>query len=263
MTDGFDYPLQDAYPGQTTTVAVNNIPSHTNLHWLETTLMQLCTGFKSLTFGDTPPQHTKNAQLSLATTADADRALAILNTHPALRGSFVSFVLPGYGRMYPDILTPFTRRIIAPCTVKDVGGGGGGGGAAEPANLADAEWMEDCQWPEDFPTPGHVYDELIQYGPIHHVTLDYTDDSCQKWDVMVQFFHPGDAAHLDAAAQVGNGVMNFLGRNVTVAKSPIDVRVANRMADINARREERNQPPLSPGYGQPLFPLPPGVSPTA
>ncbi|BEI79473.1 hypothetical protein CcaverHIS002_0100020 [Cutaneotrichosporon cavernicola] len=179
------YPQKQAYPGQTTTVAMRDISPYTEIQWLEATVSQLCPGLKSCTFAPSKQPHdTKRGELEFLTTDAADRALAILNTHPALADTGMSFCLPGDPsvRAYPELRTLFTRSL----------------GHAQPRTCK-------CR---------RAYDELIVYGPIHYVTVCSTDEDVDYtrrgaiWHIMVQFFDP------DVAAIVDHSLTSFLGRRV-------------------------------------------------
>ncbi|BEI95052.1 hypothetical protein CcaverHIS631_0100010, partial [Cutaneotrichosporon cavernicola] len=167
-------------------------------------------------------------ELEFLTTDAADRALAILNTHPALADTGMSFCLPGDPsvRAYPELRTLFTRSL----------------GHAQPRTCK-------CRRVCLRNAGGYMnaaYDELIVYGPIHYVTVCSTDEDVDYtrrgaiWHIMVQFFDP------DVAAIVDHSLTSFLGRRVTVIKSPLDVTVARLRKKINAERAERGEPPLGP-----------------
>jgi hypothetical protein len=117
-----------------------------------------------------------------------------MNAHPALWGYGIKFCLPG-STFYQGHLTLFSRRVVEPLKLQVV-----------PAREF---WMDECEWPDDAPSPGQVYDVAVKYGKVHPVTLEKFDTK-PSWGALVQYFYPADADKLDES----DADVNFCGWKV-------------------------------------------------
>lgn len=133
-------------------------------------------------------------RLEFSDVACAQRAIAVLNRHPALQGEGPYYCSPEPAE-HPRPDVPFTARILRAqrCIVPS-------------SDRHRPRWMDDREdamcnpapWPDDFPTPEDVYDACIALGPIFSVEIwPFKSVNGSPWSARVQFYTPEDAAALE------------------------------------------------------------------
>lgn len=182
--DNLLFPIYHRYPGMTTEVDVGHISTWTDMDWLRDVLQQLCPPHAYTPRPDLSGPHARVARLQFHDVADADRTMAIMNTHPVLRGHDLTFCRPG-DVFYPELRALFTAREVEPAAY---------GG---PLVSTGEDWMRERGWDEGTPSPDQVYDVAIKCGPVHHITVRSRPTVDSPWQALVQFFDTDAANKFD------------------------------------------------------------------
>ncbi|BEI92374.1 uncharacterized protein CcaverHIS019_0500020 [Cutaneotrichosporon cavernicola] len=245
-------PVRDRYPLSTETqIDICNVSPFSDIKRIKE-LVRDITGVATDAFVEVESLRAgKQYRISYPSSEAANRALALLNSHPALDGEGIDFGRPG-DAFYPTLTDLFTIRTVEAVTCLGNGAPREVGCYKYSKDDNNGPWTEDLAWPDGVPTPSQVYDAASQYGAIHHVTVmlredldDWYEDPDRSgpWEATVQFFDPEDAGRMD---QRVDEQTPFVGWLVDVYVLDTDVHAQKALYHANEVRRAQGLPPLGP-----------------